>query len=159
MQVKSPAYLYSERELKIMREGIHFAPISKKYKYLIRNMIKLLALHDIYTTEERGNYINKKRKTKAAREKPRWEHTGRLRHTPPRTGPQYRNHGTDHIYMTFRPEPPPNSGAEPSASVWQRIQDAQQQGINARQQVRDNLAEQQSFQPESYISNYRRLYN
>ena len=144
MQVKSPAYLYSEKELQKMREGVHFAPISKKYKHMIRNMIKLLALHDIYTTEDMGNYINKRRKTKAAREKPRWERTGRLRHTPPRTGPQYRNHRADHIWAEHINQSEQNVDAD-QVRLWTRLHAEQ--------------AQQQSYQPGMSFSDYRRLYN
>jgi hypothetical protein len=40
-----------------------------RYKSILRNMIKLLALHDIYSTDDTGEFINTERKTKAARER------------------------------------------------------------------------------------------
>ena len=75
MQVKSPAILYTDTYLRQLREKIHFARIPKQYKFMIRNMIKLLALHGIYKEVDKndpdwrqlvGDYINEKRKTKGA---------------------------------------------------------------------------------------------
>lgn len=69
MRVNSKAWLYSEESLRRMRNGVYFAPIAYKYKYQIRNMIKLLAMHGIHSCEEGGEWVNTKRKTKAARER------------------------------------------------------------------------------------------
>ena len=73
MRVNSSAWLYSDHELRAIRESIHFAPIGWRYKKMIRNMIKLLALHDVYAETEEGKHygehINTVRKTKAARER------------------------------------------------------------------------------------------
>ena len=57
MRTNSQAWLYSEESLRTLRNNIHFAPIAGKYKMLIRNMIKLLALHDIHGGD-RGMMIN-----------------------------------------------------------------------------------------------------
>lgn len=79
MKVKSPAYLYSEDSLQRLRNNIYFAPINSKYKHMIRNMIKLLALHGIYyeapsdapAHEKHGVMINTERtpRTMKRREK------------------------------------------------------------------------------------------
>lgn len=75
MQVKSPAILYTDVYLRQIREKVHWARIPSQYKFMIRNMIKLLALHGIYKEANKddpdwrqlvGDYINEKRKTKGA---------------------------------------------------------------------------------------------
>ena len=72
MRCNSRAWLYSEKHLRQLRSNIHFAPISGQYKRLIRNMIKLLALHDI-VDEGHGTFIN----TKDVKGNPRNHQRGR----------------------------------------------------------------------------------
>lgn len=93
MRVNSSAWLYTEDTLRKLRESIYFSGIPTKYQSMIRNMIKLLALHDIYyepSPEESehcfGTWINTERKTAEAQR--RQEDMRRGRNIRPRPAHQ-----------------------------------------------------------------------
>lgn len=60
MKIKSPAFVYTENQLRSMRDRIYFRTNDNVVRHWVRNMIKLLVYHGIYMEDGYGSYINRR---------------------------------------------------------------------------------------------------